>query len=149
MKLNSLVKTTKKESRRLGQGHGSGRVKTSGRGTKGQNARSKRPLSFEGGALPLIKRLPFARGKGRNKSFKKKPVLVSLEKLGKFPKGAVVDIKSLIEHGILKKEDASRAVKILANGQIKIPLNIKLPFSKGAAIKIEKAGGSVDRQLSV
>ena len=55
MQLNNLVKVTTKSKRRLGQGHGSGRVKTSGRGTKGQNARSNRALSFEGGALPLLK----------------------------------------------------------------------------------------------
>jgi large subunit ribosomal protein L15 len=71
MNLNNLAKITTKPKRRLGQGHGSGRVKTSGRGTKGQNARSNRSLSFEGGALPLIKRLPFRRGKGKNKVFKK------------------------------------------------------------------------------
>ena len=55
MQLNNLVKVKTKSKRRLGQGHGSGRVKTSGRGTKGQNARSSRALTFEGGALPLSK----------------------------------------------------------------------------------------------
>ena len=69
MELNKLAKTTVKTKKRLGQGHGSGRVKTSGRGTKGQKARGKIPLRFEGGALPLIKRMPFHRGKGKNKGF--------------------------------------------------------------------------------
>lgn len=145
MKLKQIVKITKKRSRRLGQGHGSGRVKTSGRGTKGQNARSRRSLSFEGGALPLIKRLPFIRGKGKNKSFRKKPVLISLQKLNKLPKGIVVDTQTLVDHGILRKEDKNKDIKILANGQVKIPLNVKLSLSKGAALKIEKAGGSAQK----
>ena len=71
MKLESLPKTTERRKKRLGLGHGSGRGKTAGRGTKGQRARGKIPISFEGGAIPLIKRLPFMRGKGKNKSFKK------------------------------------------------------------------------------
>ena len=72
MKLNSLVKTTKKESRRLGQGHGSGRVKTSGRGTKGQNARAGRKKRPE--LRDIIKRVPKLRGRGKSslKSFKSK-----------------------------------------------------------------------------
>jgi len=70
MKLSTLSKTIKRTKRRLGQGHGSGRGKTAGRGTKGQNAKGDRSLSFEGGALTIIKRLPFLRGKGKNKSFK-------------------------------------------------------------------------------
>ena len=69
MNLNQLPKIKKTSKKRLGQGHGSGKVKTSGRGTKGQKARNKVPMYFEGGALPLIKRLPYRRGKGRNKSF--------------------------------------------------------------------------------
>ncbi len=65
MKLSSLTKITKTRKKRLGQGHGSGRGKTAGRGTKGQKARRNIPLTFEGGALTLIKRLPFMKGKGK------------------------------------------------------------------------------------
>ena len=71
MKLENLTKVTDRKKKRLGQGHGSGRGKTGGRGTKGQKARGKVSLTFEGGALPLIKRLPFHRGKGKNKVFNK------------------------------------------------------------------------------
>jgi large subunit ribosomal protein L15 len=77
MNINSLVKTTKKSKKRLGQGHGSGRVKTSGRGTKGQNARNKVPLYFEGGALPLIKRLPLEEVKVRIKFLRKNQLLLT------------------------------------------------------------------------
>lgn len=145
MKLNLLAKTTKIKKRRLGQGHGSGRVKTSGRGTKGQNVRSSRALSFEGGALPLIKRLPFRRGKGRNKVFKKKPVVVNIKALSVLKKDSVVDLEALIKNHVVLEKDANiYGVKILGDGDINVSLNIKLPISKGARKKIEKAGGSVD-----
>ena len=96
MQLNNLVKATTKAKRRLGQGHGSGRVKTSGRGTKGQNARSSRALTFEGGALPLIKRLPFRRGKGKNKVFKKNPIIINIKYLNLLKQNSIVDLKALI-----------------------------------------------------
>ncbi len=145
MKLNGLVKTTKIGKKRLGQGHGSGRVKTSGRGTKGQNARSSRALSFEGGALPLIKRLPFRRGKGRNKAFKSTPVVVNIKALNFLKKDSVVDIDSLIKNHIVNSKDAKiYGVKILGDGDLSVSLIVKLPVSKGAEKKIVKAGGSVD-----
>ena len=146
MKLNNLTKITAKSKRRLGQGHGSGRVKTSGRGTKGQNARSDRPLSFEGGALPLIKRLPFRRGKGKNKVFKKKPIIVNIKILNLLKPGSVVDLKALISHHIVDEKEAKiYGVKILGDGELKNPLTIKLPVSKNAIKKIEKAGGKVEK----
>ncbi len=145
MELNKLQTIKNKSKRRLGQGHGSGRVKTSGRGTKGQNARSKRPLSFEGGALPLTKRLPFRRGKGRNKVFKKKPIIVNVKVLNLLKANAVVDLKSLISNNIVEEQDAlTYGIKILGDGEIKKALTIKLPISKGAAKKIEKAGGKIE-----
>src|ERR1035437_10250226 len=101
MQLNSLIKVISKPKRRLGQGHGSGRVKTSGRGTKGQNARGNRALSFEGGALPLIKRLPFRRGKGRNKVFKKTPLVINLQVLEILKAGSIVDLKTLVANKIV------------------------------------------------
>ncbi len=145
MNLNNLAKTTKREKKRLGQGHGSGRVKTSGRGTKGQKARSKIPLYFEGGALPLIKRMPFHRGKGKNKVFKKKPIVINIEALNLFKKDESIDLKALIAKKIVEEEEAKLyGVKILGNGEIKTSLTIKLPISKQAEEKIKKAGGRVE-----
>lgn len=144
MKLNKLVKITKKTQKRLGQGHGSGRVKTSGRGTKGQKARYDIPIRFEGGALPLIKRMPFLRGKGKNVSFRNKAVPVSLDRLNKFKKDSIVDLKTLIDNKIVQKDALKRGVKILAKGDLNVSLKIKLPVSKSAKEKIEKAGGTIE-----
>lgn len=144
MKLGALHTIITKPKRRLGQGHGSGRVKTSGRGTKGQKARGKISLSFEGGALPLIKRLPFHRGKGKNKVFKPTPVIINVKVLGLLPKNSIVDIAALVKHNIVTAADAKAyGVKILGDGALDIPLQIKVPVSKSAVKKIEKAGGSV------
>ena len=145
MALNNLPKITKRSKKRLGQGHGSGKVKTSGRGTKGQHARNTVPLHFEGGALPLTKRLPYLRGKGRNKSFRPVPMVVNVKYLEVFPKDSVVDLDSLIKNRIVKESDAREfGVKILGDGEIKQALIIKLPISKSAASKIEKAGGRIE-----
>lgn len=145
MQLNKLDKISKKTKRRLGQGHGSGRGKTAGRGTKGQKARGKVSLSFEGGALPLIKRLPFRRGKGKNKVFKKKPIIVNVKALNILKKNSIVDIKTLINHRIIDERDAKiYGVKILGEGNLSLPLIIKLPISKGAALKVKKAGGHIE-----
>lgn len=147
MNLNNLPALKKREKKRLGQGHGSGRGKTSGRGTKGQNARGKRPLSFEGGALPLIKRLPFRRGKGRNKVFNKKPLVINVSALNLLPKNTTVDIKTLIAKHIVDEHDAALyGVKILGDGKLTVPLTVVLPTSKGAAKKIEQAGGKVEKK---
>lgn len=144
MELNKLPKITQKKKRRLGQGHGSGRVKTAGRGTKGQTARGKMPIYFEGGAVALIKRLPFRRGRGKNRSFSKAPVIVNLRALNLLPKNTIVDTKTLIDHKIIDEHDAKvYGVKILGDGEISIPLKISLPISKNAAEKIKKAGGEI------
>ena len=76
MNIADLPSTNEKKLRRLGQGHGSGRGKTSGRGTKGQKARGKVPTFFEGGALPMTKRMPFLRGRGRNKIINSHPNII-------------------------------------------------------------------------
>jgi large subunit ribosomal protein L15 len=145
MQLNNLETIKTKAKRRLGQGHGSGRVKTAGRGTKGQNARSRRALSFEGGALPLIKRLPFRRGKGRNKLFKNKPVIINIKVLNLLKAGSIVDLKALISNHIVDGQEAEQyGVKILGDGEIKSAFIIKLPISKQAEKKIIKAGGKVE-----
>ncbi len=145
MELNKLEKTTRRGKRRLGQGHGTGRVKTSGRGTKGQKARGKIPLYFEGGALPLIKRLPFRRGKGKNKVFRKKPIVINVKALNLFEKNTVLDVNALVKKRIVDEKDAKMyGVKILGEGELNVPLTIKLPISKGAALKVKKAGGHVE-----
>ena len=149
MRLEKVTKITTKTKRRLGQGHGSGRVKTGGRGTKGQNARGKVSLSFEGGALSLIKRLPFRRGKGKNKVFKKKPMVINVKALNLFKKGETIDISSLVKNHIVDEKDAKvYGVKILGDGDLTVSLVVKLPVSKGALKKIEKAGGRVESQKS-
>ncbi|MBI2028183.1 MAG: 50S ribosomal protein L15 [Candidatus Levybacteria bacterium] len=145
MKLSSLTKITAVEKRRLGQGPGSGRGKTGGRGTKGQKAKRTIPLDFEGGALPLIKRLPFMRGKGKNKLFKKKPIIINVKALNLLKKDSIVDLKTLVANRIVLEEEGKMyGVKILGDGELSIPLTVKLPVSKGARKKIEKIGGKVE-----
>ena len=145
MELANLSKTKTKSKKRLGRGHGSGRGKTSGRGTKGQKARGKVKLYFEGGALPLIKRLPFKRGKGRNKVFKKQPIIINLKFLNLLPKDSIVDLSTLVKNKFISEKDAKiYGVKILGEGDINIPLTIKIPVSKSAIKKIEKAGGKIE-----
>lgn len=142
MKLENLSKTTKSSKKRLGQGHGSGRGKTGGRGTKGQKARGKIPLRFEGGALALIKRMPFHRGKGKNKVFKKKEIVINVKALNIIKKDEKVNILTLAKYNIIDENEAKVfGVKILGDGDLKVPLSVELPVSKGARKKIEKAGG--------
>jgi large subunit ribosomal protein L15 len=144
MNLSNLKKITAKRKKRVGLGHGSGRGKTSGRGTKGLKARGSVPLDFEGGALPLIKRLPFLRGKGRNNAFKPKPVIVNVSALNALPKNTTVDIETLAKHKLVRLQDAKlTGIKILGDGELGVSLTVKVPVSKGAAQKIEKAGGTV------
>jgi large subunit ribosomal protein L15 len=142
MELHSLPKLNDKSSKRLGRGHGSGRGKTSGRGTKGQKARRDIALSFEGGALPLIKRMPFLRGKGRNRVFKLQPIEITLDQLNKLPAKSVVDIELLVKEKIV--EPGTVKVKVLATGSLTGALTVKVPVSKGAQAHIEKAGGTVE-----
>lgn len=144
--LHNLPGITDKKKRRLGQGHGSGRVKTSGRGTKGQKARGKTPLRFEGGALPLIKRLPFIRGKGKNKSFRAKPVIIESGELSVFKKNEVVDGTTLVAHKLVsQKEVDTRGVKIVGAGELTQPLTVKVRVTAAAQKAIEKAGGSIEK----
>lgn len=145
MELHTLTPTVTRRKRRLGLGHGSGRGKTAGRGTKGQHARGKIALSFEGGALPLIKRLPFKRGKEKNKSFKKKPITLNIKVLNLLEGTTTVDIDSLIAAKIVDADQARvYGVKILGDGELTKALTVRLPVSAGAAQKIEKAGGRVE-----
>jgi len=145
MNLHHLQKLTTKSKKRVGLGHGSGRGKTAGRGTKGQKSRNSVPLRFEGGALPLTKRLPFLRGKDRNKSLQEKAVVLNVSVLNNLPKGSIVDEALLAKHGIVSEElSKQKGVKILGSGELSVALTVKLAVSKGAAEKISKAGGTVE-----
>ena len=146
MKMHELrpADGAKTAAKRLGSGIGSGLGKTSGKGHKGQKARSGggvRP-GFEGGQMPLVRRIP---KRGFNNRFRKVYSIVNLSALeDKFENGAVVDAEALIVSGILSKiEDAG--VKILGNGELTKSLTVKAnKFSASAKEAIEKAGGSVE-----
>ena len=144
MKLHELspAEGSKKSVKRIGRGHGSGWGKTSGKGHKGQKARSDKGMrvGFEGGQMPLQRRLP---KRGFNNIFAKKVVAVNVGTLNKFEDGAVVDIAALTEKGIVKNSFDS--VKILSNGTITKKLTVKASaFSEGAKAKIEAAGGKIE-----
>lgn len=144
-KLSNLPKTTKRGKKRLGQGHGSGKGKTGGRGTKGQGARETISNRFSRGELAIFKRLPLYRGKYRNKPVAKKPVIVNIKYLNILKPNSVVDEEVLVKnHIITKPETLKYGIKILGDGEIKIPVILRLPCSKGALRKIEKAGGKVE-----
>lgn len=145
IELHKLPKTTISKSKRLGRGTGSGKGKTAGRGTKGQKARGRIPLTLAQAGVSFIKRLPLYRGKYRNKPIRKKPVEVNVKYLNLFPKDSVVDIETLITHHIVDTDTAKKfGVKILGDGDLTVSLIVKLPTSRGAAKKIEKAGGKVE-----
>lgn len=144
MNLHSLPSIIERKKKRLGQGHGSGRVKTSGRGQKGQKARGDIDMGFEGGALPLLKRMPFLRGKGRNFTVKRDEEVINVGVLNKLPKGTIVDGKALIKYGLIKESAMKKfGVKILGDGKLDVSLTVSLPVSKSAKEKIEKAGGNI------
>lgn len=146
MKLNKKPKTTTRKGKRVGRGYGSGKGgHTSGRGAKGQKARSNVNIWFEGGQLALMRKLPKTRGKGRFKPLKSSPVIVNLKDLAGLAKGATITQESLIEAGIVKKKEAEEhGVKILGDGELATALVVKLPCSKQAREKIAKAGGKVE-----
>ena len=132
-----------KASKRVGRGTGSGLGKTSGKGHKGQNARSGggvRP-GFEGGQLPLFRRLP-KRGFS-NAMFKVEYATINVSDLEKFEDGAVVTPELLKEMGIVKSQLAG--IKVLGNGELTKKVTVKAAkFSKTAVEKIEKIGGKAE-----
>jgi large subunit ribosomal protein L15 len=145
MKLNELkpVEGAKHAKKRVGRGIGSGIGKTSGRGQKGQNARSGggvRP-GYEGGQTPLYKRLP---KRGFTNIHAHEYAIVNLGDINAlFEAGSVVDLEALKKVGLVKKEH--EGVKILGNGELDKALTIKAAkFSKSAVEKISKAGGTVE-----
>ncbi len=142
MILSNLTAIVKRSKKRVGRGHGSGKVKTGGRGSKGQNARGKvNVMGFEGGQLSLIKRLPFLRGKGRNQSEKAKAFPIAVASLNTLPSGTVVTLATLIKYHMIDKS-VSR-VKLLGGDGLTQKLVVEVACSQSARQAIEKAGGSV------
>ena len=143
MKLHELAPAegSRKSRKRVGRGPGSGMGKTSTRGHKGHNARSGggvRP-GFEGGQMPLHRRLP---KRGFTSLFKKKVGIVNISDLDRFDEGAQVDEAALRAMGLVKGQ--LDAVKVLGNGEIKKSLSLKnCLVSKSAREKIETAGGNI------
>ena len=140
----TLIRTPRiieKKKRRIGRGHGTGRVKTSGRGTKGQNARGKVRFGFEGGQLPLSRRLPFLRGKLRNISRQVKPMTLPVSVLNAVTGKTPVTVEVLQKQHLVP--DRVESVKLLGTSKIKNALTVNIPCSKSAKISIEKAGGTV------
>ncbi len=143
MKLGDLAPApgSRPKSTRVGRGIGSGLGKTSGRGMNGQNSRTGggvRP-GFEGGQMPLSRRLP---KRGFTNIFGKELVEVSLDALNQFEDGAVVTGQSLLDLGIVRQ--IKDGVKILNNGQLNKSLTVQVLTTKGAAEKIVAAGGKVE-----
>ena len=144
MKLHELspVEGSKKSSKRIGRGHGSGWGKTAGKGHKGQKARSGGSIrpGFEGGQMPLQRRIP---KRGFNNIFAKKIVAINVSALNAFEDGAVVTTEAIIEKGIVK--EAYDGIKILGNGTVTKNLTVKVAaFSASAKQKIESAGGKAE-----
>ena len=135
---------SRKSAKRLGRGTGSGLGKTSGKGHKGQWARSGggvRP-GFEGGQMPLTRRLP---KRGFNNRFKKVYALVNVEILNNFEAGSVVDFETLYYAGLIKEVKNPVGLKVLGTGELKVALTVKASkFSAQAKEAIEKAGGTAE-----
>ncbi len=146
MKLHQMAPAINSTSspKRIGRGIGSGTGKTSGRGTKGQNSRSGGGvrLGFEGGQMPLTRRLP--RRGFNNKDFKKVYNVINVSQLNNFKENTVVTAELLLEKNIISKI-APYGLKVLGNGNLTKPLTVKASkFSESATDKITKAGGKVE-----
>jgi len=144
MKLSRLKppEGSRKKRKRVGRGNGSGHGGTSCKGSKGQNARSGGGVKpgFEGGQMPLSRRLP---KRGFYNRFRKDIIAVNLEQLLKFEEGSVVDPDTLLQLGIIKRK--GDGVKILGKGDITHPLTLRVNnISRSAREKIEASGGSVE-----
>ena len=145
MKLNNLVKLKKKKIR-VGRGIGSGKGKTSGRGVKGQKSRSGVAIkSFEGGQMPLYRRLP---KRGFNPIIKNKIAILNLDKIQSYIDKKSIKATDILNKDLLKKLNLisknSNKLKILGQGEIKTKINIVADLaSKSALQKLEKIGGSI------
>ena len=134
----------RRSKKRVGRGVGSGHGKTSGKGSKGLKARAgaggKLRLGFEGGQMPLIRRIP---KRGFNSKFKVVNQVINVEQLNHFRKDEVIDLKKLRESNLIKT--LNKPVKILGDGDVKKPLTVHAhSFSKSALDKIAKAGGKAE-----
>ena len=143
MKLHELSPApgSVKDVKRIGRGHGSGQGKTAGKGHKGQKARSGAPRpGFEGGQMPLYRRLPKRGFTNRNT---KDIVSINITELNRFEDGTVVTIETLVENGVIK--NPKDGVKILGNGELTKKLTVKAnAFSASAAEKIQALGGTTE-----
>lgn len=128
--------------KRVGRGTSSGFGKTAGRGQKGQLARSggKTRLGFEGGQMPLFRRMP---KRGFNNINRKEYAIINLDDLNQFRSGSEINARVLLEAGIIKKELSG--IKLLANGELKKKLTVKVnKVSKAAKEAVEAAGGTIE-----
>jgi len=131
-----------KKPKRVGRGECSGHGKTSGKGHKGQKARSGAPIppGFEGGQMPLYRRLPKRGFKNNNKV---RYDVVNVSDLSQFAKNTLVDIGVLKSKGLVNQK--ATLIKILSGGELSVPLKIKAhKFSKDAEMKIKQAGGEIE-----
>ena len=146
MKLNEIPRPNGRKARRTrrrGRGDGSGRGGTSGRGHKGQRARSGgyHKVGFEGGQMPLARRLP---KRGFTNIFRSEYAIVNVDQLSKaFPQGGEVTLEALLEKGVVRKPLSG--LKVLGRGEISSAVKLKATrISAGARTKIEAAGGSIE-----
>lgn len=142
MKLNELMPSegSRTNCKRIGRGTSSGTGKTAGRGQKGQKARGKVRLGFEGGQMPLYRRIP---KRGFTNINRKEFAIVNLDALNVFDEGAEVTPESLLKAGIISKQLSG--VKVLGNGEITKKLTVKAnKFSESAVKAIEAAGGKTE-----
>lgn len=146
MRIDTLrpAEGSRQSKKRLGRGIGSGLGKTSGKGHKGQWARSGggvRP-GFEGGQMPLTRRVP---KRGFNNYFKKEYEIVNVNQLNEFEANTVVDYDMLYAEGKIKEVKGAVGLKVLGDGELKVALTVKAnKFSKSAKEAIEKAGGTCE-----
>ena len=144
MKLHELQTSpgSRRPRKRVGRGTSSGYGKTAGRGQKGQLARSggKTRLGFEGGQMPLFRRMP---KRGFNNINRKEYAIINLDDLNQFRAGSEVTARVLLEAGVIKKELSG--IKLLANGELKKKLTVKVnKVSKAAKEAVEAAGGTIE-----
>jgi large subunit ribosomal protein L15 len=137
-----------KAERRLGRGHGSGRGKTAGRGTKGQKARTggKIHRAFNGGQTRLSKRLPFVRGLGNSRStLRDDYTLINVVDLGLFEANSLVNPETLISSGLVTPAEGHGLIKVLGDGELDHALTVRAhKFSASARAKIEASGGTIE-----
>jgi len=137
----SAPKGARKQAKRVGRGIGSGHGKTACKGSKGQNARSGRgtKAGFEGGQMPLQRRLP---KRGFRSPFKKHFAIIHVGDLNRFPKDTVVEPLLLFQSGLIRKEEQ---VKLLSDGELQHPLTVRVHHvSKAALKKVEGVSGRVE-----